>query len=129
MGHKAKSQMSNRRILNVGETFKCSKCFNIQMSLLKVKYKSKQTWGSILHSSDWDDQNSSDSTSWPACKARGTFLLCCWDVQTCTTTLENNLAVSLRTRNDSTSRLSHTTPGYITKRCTPISQNIVQLCL
>jgi hypothetical protein len=43
-------------------------------------------------------------------------------VQTCTTTLEINLAVSLRIGNSSTSRLSYTTPWYIPKGCSTIPQ-------
>ena len=128
MWHKAKQQMSKYRILNVGVVFKCSKCFNVQMSLLKantnqnkpeVPFYTHQIGMIRIHVIAHAVQH----------VKLGTFLLCCLDVQTCTTTLEINLTVSLRTRNDSTSRLSHTTPGYITKRCTPISQNIVQLCL
>ena len=43
-------------------------------------------------------------------------------VQTCTTTLEINLAVSQKTGNSSTSRPSYTTPGHIPKRCPTIPQ-------
>jgi hypothetical protein len=38
-------------------------------------------------------------------------------VQTCTTTLEISLEFSQKTGNSSISRPSHTTPGYIPKRC------------
>ena len=44
------------------------------------------------------------------------------EVQTGTITLEINLAVSQKSGNSSTSRLSYTTSGHIPKRCPSIPQ-------
>lgn len=52
-------------------------------------------------------------------------------VQTCTTTLEINLAVSQNIGNISTLRASHPTPGHVFKKCLSIPQRhltLAQLC-
>jgi hypothetical protein len=53
---------------------------------------------------------------------KGNTPLLVMGVQTCTTTLEIILAVSQKIRKDATSRPSCTTPGYIPKSSSIISQ-------
>ena len=65
-------------------------------------------------------KNSSDTTFWSGCRARGTLTLLL-GVQTCTT-LGIKLLSSQKTENSFTSRLSYTTPGYIPKRYPTIAQ-------
>jgi hypothetical protein len=91
------------------------------MFLLVRKMKTKRTLRLFLLTSlRRAVKNSNDIIYWWTCERITLALL--MEVQTCTTTLEMNLAVSQNIRNSSTSRPNSTTPGHVPKLYSTISE-------
>ena len=118
MGYRDKQRILNRGILIAEKHLK-----KWSKPLVIRKIQIKTTLRFHLMPVSWlRSKNSSDSTCWWGCGARGYTLPLRAGVQTCTAILEINLAVSQKTGNSSTSRPSYTTPGHISKRYSNIPQ-------